>query len=47
MKANNALVWADTMRVVSEWFKEIDAYPDVRSEGGQLIDILKDITQVF
>ena len=41
---NNALVWRETLRVVDEWFSEIDSA--VKSEQTATVDLLKDITQV-
>ena len=43
-QANNALVWRETLRVVGEWFSEIDSA--VRSEQSITVDLLKDVTQV-
>ncbi|KAF5379057.1 hypothetical protein D9615_005999 [Tricholomella constricta] len=44
-ETNNAFVWRETNRVVDEWFTQIgEAKPD--SEGGVLVDLLKDLTQV-
>ncbi|RDB30006.1 hypothetical protein Hypma_014135 [Hypsizygus marmoreus] len=44
-ETNNALVWRETIRVVDEWFAEIDE-ANATSQGGTPVDLLKDFTQV-
>ncbi|KAG6820265.1 hypothetical protein H0H93_003095 [Arthromyces matolae] len=44
-EANNAFVWRETIRVVEEWFTEIDAGKSVALDEYS-VDLLKDLTQV-
>lgn len=45
-KANNALVWAETIRVVNEWFNELDARQR-RHPADLTIDVVPDMVQVY
>ncbi|KAG6831703.1 hypothetical protein H0H87_004358 [Tephrocybe sp. NHM501043] len=44
-EANNAFVWRETIRVVDEWFEEIDNAKQ-NAPGETSVDLLKDLTQV-
>jgi hypothetical protein len=42
-QANNALVWRETVRIVHEWFSEID---DEKTASQRSVDLLEGFTHV-
>ncbi|KAJ6614623.1 cytochrome P450 [Mycena sp. CBHHK59/15] len=45
-EAGNAFVWMETIRVINEWFMELDAVPVKRNTDAIAIDVVKDLVQV-
>jgi len=45
VQANNAFVWSETIRVISEWFYQIDASQE-KQQKVPTVDLVADLTQV-
>ncbi|KAL0959590.1 hypothetical protein HGRIS_011299 [Hohenbuehelia grisea] len=45
-EANNAYVWTETIRIVNQWFDQIDSNAKEETTGGALVNLVTDLTQI-